>query len=118
MHALQALRFARNALDMLSINEFEHETRVPLSEASRHPLLRRPGKLLHRSAIERWRTKGCRGVVLETFKIGGTRYTTAEAIERFIERCSTPRATSETQTQGQIAKAHAQAERELAAAGV
>jgi hypothetical protein len=68
--------------------------------------------------IERWRTRGIRGIVLETVKVGGTRYTTAEAIQRFIERLNTPGAVSDSTTPSQIARAHAQAERELDAAGV
>lgn len=34
----------------------------------------------------RWRLRGVRGVKLETLAIGGRRYTSAEALERFIER--------------------------------
>ncbi|HET6249493.1 MAG TPA: DUF1580 domain-containing protein [Tepidisphaeraceae bacterium] len=90
---------------------------MPLSEANRHPLLSRRRRV-HRSVLERWRTRGIRGVVLETVKIGGTRYTSAEALARFVERCSTPGADSDTPTAGMMQRAHAQAERELDAAGV
>jgi hypothetical protein len=47
---------------MLDISK---ETRVPLSEAPKQPLLRpAPGKRpVHRSVLERWRTRGIRGVV-------------------------------------------------------
>jgi len=37
-----------------------------------------------RSAVERWIRKGRDGVVLETVLICGRRYTTKEAIDRFI----------------------------------
>ncbi len=40
----------------------------------------------HVSTIYRWRLRGIRGVKLETFLIGGRRYTSVEAIERFTER--------------------------------
>ncbi len=36
------------------------------------------------ATIQRWRMKGVRGVFLETCLIGGTRYTSQEAIARFI----------------------------------
>jgi hypothetical protein len=34
--------------------------------------------------IWRWATKGCRGVVLHTERIGGLRYTTQESLNRFF----------------------------------
>jgi Protein of unknown function (DUF1580) len=37
----------------------------------------------HVSTIHRWRLKGIRGVRLETILVGGRRYTSLEAIERF-----------------------------------
>lgn len=44
-----------------------------------------PGdKRLSLATLHRWRTKGIRGVRLETILIGGMRYTSHEAISRFI----------------------------------
>lgn len=40
----------------------------------------------HVSTLHRWRQKGVRGIRLETFKSGGQRCTTEEALERFYER--------------------------------
>lgn len=37
------------------------------------------------STVFRWLNKGTRGVKLESVRIGGRRYTTAEAIDRFID---------------------------------
>ena len=39
-----------------------------------------------RPAVERWMRTGSRGIVLETVSICGRRYTSKEAIERFIRR--------------------------------
>lgn len=39
-----------------------------------------------RPTLERWMRKGCRGIRLETVKIGGKRYTSKEAIQRFLIR--------------------------------
>jgi hypothetical protein len=97
--------------------DFTNEALIPLSEAPKHPLLRRR-RAVHRSVLERWRTQGIRGVVLETVKIGGTRYTSVEALQRFIERLNTPKAKAETATPSQIARDHAQAENELDEAGM
>jgi hypothetical protein len=52
-------------------------------------LPKRPnGRRLHTSAVYRWLSRGVRGVVLESVKIGGTTYTSKEAMARFAERLS------------------------------
>lgn len=43
-----------------------------------------PGKPVCIQTMHRWRLNGVRGVKLETLLIGGLRYTSKEAIERFI----------------------------------
>jgi len=46
-----------------------------------------PGKRGHRvsaSTLHRWQRQGLRGIRLETRVVAGVRYTTFEAIERFI----------------------------------
>ncbi len=40
----------------------------------------------HISTIGRWVQSGCRGVKLESVLLGGRRYTSKEALQRFIER--------------------------------
>ena len=42
------------------------------------------GPPVNRSTAHRWRTRGARGVKLETFLAGGTRFTTEEALLRFF----------------------------------
>lgn len=42
------------------------------------------GNRVHPSTIHRWRLRGARGVKLETLLAGGTRYTSAEALNRFF----------------------------------
>lgn len=37
------------------------------------------------STCWRWRTKGCNGVILQTWMIGQRRYTTAQAVQEFID---------------------------------
>ncbi|MBL9165831.1 MAG: DUF1580 domain-containing protein [Planctomycetaceae bacterium] len=39
----------------------------------------------HISTLHRWRMRGVRGVLLETCLIGGKRYTSREALLRFVE---------------------------------
>lgn len=70
---------------MISIDE-EH-----LIEVRQIPRLlpKRPnGKRIHITAVYRWIQRGKRGVRLATIKIGGTRYTSIEALQRFGEASS------------------------------
>jgi hypothetical protein len=53
---------------VVAINAVAHEQNVALS------------------TVWRWAQRGVRGVQLETFAIGGKRYTTREAFGRFVER--------------------------------
>ena len=60
-------------------------------------------------------TRGVRGAVLDSVLIGGIRYTSEEAIERFTRQQNPERpATSPDQRQAAIERA----ERELSAAGI
>lgn len=55
------------------------EQLVTLSQAAK--LFPKPP---HIATLHRWRMKGVRGVQLQTILIGGLRYTSKEAITRFI----------------------------------
>src|SRR5436190_235143 len=54
------------------------ETLIPFSQAAREL----PGRP-HRATLHRWRSRGVRGVKLETCLVGGRRFTSYEAIKRF-----------------------------------
>ena len=62
------------------------ETLISLTQATKGLPRRRRGKKPHVSTLYRWSTVGCRGVVLETLQIGGTRCTSKEALARFFRR--------------------------------
>ena len=62
------------------------ETLISLAEAARSLPRRRGGKRPHVSCLYRWTTSGCRGVVLESIQVGGTRCTSREALARFFQR--------------------------------
>ena len=98
------------------------ETLISLADASRLLPARRAGKKPHVSCLYRWTTVGCRGVVLESVQIGGTRCTSREALERFFsaltaqaegDRPAPPAPPSKTRQQ-----AFRQAEQRLARAGI
>lgn len=73
---------------MISLDAATHRRPMTLPEACRW-LGQHTGKVPATSTIWRWTLKGVRGGIrLEAFTIGGTRYTTPEMIQRFIERTS------------------------------
>ncbi len=60
---------------------------LPLRVAARRWLPKRPsGRRLSYNSIYRWAKKGLRGVKLETVCVGGTIYTSREALARFYAR--------------------------------
>src|SRR4051812_27731310 len=73
------------------------------------------------STAWRWAQRGVRGVKLETFNIGGRRWTTEEAFSRFVEATSAaasgalePQSRTNRQRETNISRAEA----ELAKAGI
>ena len=61
------------------------ESLVPIRDVPRLLPARPSGKRVHVSAVYRWVARGVRGVTLESIKIGGTSYTSMEALARFAE---------------------------------
>ena len=66
------------------------ETLLTLSEAAKLLPARRAGKKTHISCLYRWTKTGCRGVVLESLQVGGTRCTSKEALARFFREHPVP----------------------------
>lgn len=66
------------------------EQAIPISEVPQYVPKRR-GKKVHYSTVYRWATKGSRGRILETSFSGGLRYTSIEAVKRFLNAESPPR---------------------------
>jgi len=64
------------------------ETVITLANVPDQLPRRRRGRRVHVSCVYRWSKLGCRGVVLETLQVGGTRCTSKEALQRFFERLS------------------------------
>lgn len=77
---------------------------------------RRRGKKLHVSTLFRWASRGCRGVKLETTRVGGTLCSSKDALQRFFDRLSANDQQAELRAPGtprQRAAAICRAEREL-----
>ena len=95
------------------------EQLLTLIAASKHLPHGRAGKSVHVATLHRWASRGgVRGVRLETVRIGGIRYTSAEALERFIAQCSADDAGQQPQLTRQRQKARDKAAAELSAAGI
>jgi len=77
-----------------------------------------PGRDICIQTLHRWRLRGVRGVKLETCLVGGTRYTSHQAIGRFIAAQNTSPATAASVSPKQRERQSAAARRELAAMGV
>jgi hypothetical protein len=91
---------------------------LSLNAARRLPQLQREGRHPDLSTVWRWATRGCRGVVLETWLIGGRRVTTAEAVARFINALSTGQKDATVLTPTQRSQEIEQCRRRLAASGL
>jgi len=65
--------------------DLRSEQLLRLSEVPTNLPKRPNGNRLHISAVYRWAQRGVGGVKLETVKIGGTTYTSLEAIQRFAD---------------------------------
>ena len=79
----------------------------------------------HVSTLWRWHKRGCRGIRLETVVIGGQRYTSEGALQRFVERTTAAHdqgaalpVTPINETLRRRRAAIEKAERELEAAGI
>jgi len=68
--------------------DIDHENLIPIREVPRRLPPRPNGKRVHISAVYRWMSRGIHGVVLESAKIGGSVYTSSEAIQRWAEQLS------------------------------
>jgi len=93
---------------MASPSQLEHM--ISMAEAARS-LPRRP----HVSTLYRWHRRGVRGIKLQTWLVGGRRYTTPDALEKFVvaTTAAADGETPPTRTPRQRDRAIHQAERDL-----
>jgi len=72
------------------------ETLISLTEAAKLLPRRRGGRKPHVSTLYRWSIGGCKGVILETIQVGGTRCTSRPALARFFRRLTERAGTAPT----------------------
>lgn len=95
------------------------EVLISLTDAAKSLPRRRGGKKPHVTCLYRWTVAGCRGVILESIQVGGTRCTSREALARFFRRLTAGGAdVPAVRTVAQRERDTARAIRELDAAGV
>jgi hypothetical protein len=70
--------------------DLQTENVIPLFDAPAHLPHRRGKQPIALSTLYRWAQpeKGYRGIVLETVKVGDTRCTSLEALQRFVDEIS------------------------------
>ena len=78
---MQLLTITRHFTASFGMIDIYAEHVFPLKDSPKHI----PGRP-HISTVVRWAQRGCRGIRLETALIGGIRYTSREAVQRFSER--------------------------------
>jgi hypothetical protein len=100
------------AIDALS------EQVISLTEAAKLLPRRRRGKRPTVSTLYRWAQVGCKGVVLESIQVGGTRCTSREALARFFQRLTRGDSPALPRSPARRRYAAAAAERELQREGV
>jgi len=69
-------------------NALHQEDLLTIPQAARRLPTRDHGRHVHPSTVWRWTKRGIRGVRLEIVKIGGSTYTSQEALQRFSDRLS------------------------------
>ncbi len=94
--------------------DFSKEQSITLSQVPIH-VPKRGGKKVHSSTVYRWATKGVRGRILESVMVGGIRYTTIEAVRRFLTANSQVVHIAKSNSQNELEQA---IEEELRQAGV
>ena len=78
------------------------EQLVLLKDAGKHVPRPKTRRAPNRQTIWRWADSGLRGVQLETIMLGGCRYTSVEALQRFFAAQNTPKEPEEPRlTKGQ-----------------
>jgi len=66
--------------------DLKSEALLTMAQAARLRPLGRGGRPTHPSTIYRWISRGVRGFRLEGIRLGGTLYTSREALQRFAEK--------------------------------
>lgn len=67
---------------IINFPDLRYETLIPINAVPD----RIPGEKCNPSTVQRWMRRGVSGITLETFTVGSKRYTSVEALDRFLIR--------------------------------
>lgn len=67
--------------------DINQETLLTLADAAKE-LPRRGGRKIHMSTVWRWANRGLKGIKLESIQLGGSTWTSREALQRYADRLS------------------------------
>lgn len=70
---------------MIKQSDLRRESLITLAEVPNYVPQRR-GRKVHYSTVFRWVTRGARGRVLQSVLFGGIRFTSLEALDRFLDQ--------------------------------
>lgn len=87
-------RMSKHAFSSVPGIDAARESVLSFGEAARYVGKLKGAKAVAFQTLFRWATKGCRGVVLESICIGGTRCTSKEALQRFFDGVTRARASA------------------------
>ena len=94
--------------------DYEREELISFNSAPKHY----PGQKPHIATCHRHRLRGVRGVCLETILVGGKRYTSREAIARFIRAINRQATRGSEQVEALEEATQKEVERRLDEAGI
>jgi hypothetical protein len=95
----------------------DSDSPITILAATRLPILARDGQHPHVATLHRWITRGVRGVVLESFLVGGARCTTSAMVETFLARLNSPADAPAPRTPTRRNREQAKADKDLMKAG-
>lgn len=94
------------------------EELLPVGDVPKRFPRGRRGRRIHVGTVYRWISCGAGGARLEAIRAGGVLYTSAEALQRFANRCSGATVVAPTTTSPGWQKRVDRANAELRAAGI
>ena len=91
--------------------DIAHEHLIAIRDVPKHLPRRASGCRIHVSAVYRWISRGVQDVRLASVKVGGTTYTSVEALQAFAQQlsCADPVSASSVVRRRQIDRAKREA---------
>lgn len=77
---------SRAPAEKAAMSDLSNERLISIGDVPKHLPRRATGRRVHISAVYRWMSSGVRGVRLESVRVGGSTYTSVEALQRFADR--------------------------------